>query len=237
MKKIATEPKPAIIKYDFKFENGYNRQLTFKLHPLTLTLMQEINTTPPPWTKLSFHQCSCCSLNEKITPCCPVALNLMVLVENFKDNVSTDLCQVQCQTAERKISKQLPIQDALAPVFFLSMIASDCPVTSLLKPLALYHVPFMPTEEMILRVSSLFLLGQYFRCREKDMPDISFKDFNKSYEYFLEVYQKILSRIQKLTPKDAYSNAMVILNSMAQILSLEIKDNLDDIKYMFSSWL
>ena len=65
------------------------------------------------------------------------------------------------------------------------------------------------------------------------MPDLQLKLLDQHYEKVQAVNRGILDRIGNVSQKDADKNAIVILNALAQMLSMEIDEGLNSFEYLF----
>ncbi len=219
-------------KYCFDFPDGTKKRFLINLDAKTLLLDPTVQN-PPDWTRLIEHQCSCCALDETDTFNCPLAVNISELVTNFKDIASFESCKVSCVTAERTVTKDTIVQDGLSSIMGIIMATSGCPTMNILKPMARFHLPFATVDESMFRSASVYLLRQYFAHQEDGTGDFSLKNIKSHYSKIELVNSGILNRIQYATKLDADRNAIVILNSLAQILYLEIDDNLLSLRHYF----
>lgn len=219
-------------KYCFDFPNGVKKRFLIKLDGNTLLLKPTITNTPD-WTRLIEHQCSCCVLDEADFFHCPIAVNISDLVTTFKDTASYESCKVTCITAERTVTKDTIVQDGLSSIMGIIMATSGCPTMNILRPMARFHLPFATVDESMFRSASVYLLRQYFSHHEDGNADFFMKNIRSHYSKIELVNSGILKRIQHATKLDADKNALVILNSLAQILNLEIDDNLQSLRHIF----
>ncbi|MBF0120038.1 MAG: hypothetical protein HQK79_14480 [Desulfobacterales bacterium] len=223
------------IQYEFRFINGESKKFELKIDEKLLTLVNNKQLKKPKWTELSYEQCSCCPLNKKEYLYCPTALNILGLVEEFKNMYSYERCLVYCTTVERTYMKETSIQEGLFSVFGLVMATSACPIMKLFRPMARFHLPFSSLEETVVRSTSMYLLRQYFGYKKGEKPDLALKGLNEHYKKVQDVNEGILRRINSLDLKDAEKNAIIILNSFAQILPIEIEEKLESLEYLFTS--
>lgn len=221
------------IVYEFEFDNGTTKLFDLKLDPETVTLVFPDQENKPDWTRLDYHQCACCPLDSETHPYCPVALNIAELVEEFKDAISSDYCHVRCTTPERSCSKKTAIQEGLFSIFGIVMATSNCPVMNFFKPMARFHLPFSTLEETIFRSTSIYLLRQYFEYKKGNSPDLELAKLDDHYNKVQEVNHGIIRRTESVAKKDADKNAIIILNALAQMLGVEISDNLNSLEYLF----
>ncbi len=204
------------IKYELIIDSG------------SLRLSNEKEGTPPAWTRLEYKRCACCTLEKDRHRFCPIALNLVDLIETFKDVSSYSDCKVTCVTAERAYSKNTSAMEGLTSIFGVIMATSDCPVMSFFRPMARFHLPFSTIEETMVRVTSFYMLQQFLKARaglEADPSDL--RPLEAQYKKVEQVNQGLLARIEGQARQDADKNAIVTLHSLAQFLSMEFDYNLD----------
>ncbi len=223
------------IEYEFSFEDGAVKKFLIKLDQETISIVYPKPTDFPDWTILEKEQCECCPLTSEQTPYCPIALNIAELVEEFKDYFSYDNCLVRCFTQERTYEKKTSVQEGLFSIMGIIMATSDCPVMSFLKPMARFHLPFSTIQETMVRSTSMYLLRQYFEHKKGEKPDLDMEKLDQHYEKVQKVNKGILARISNLAQKDADRNALIILNSLAQLFAVEIDDNLTSVYYLFDT--
>jgi len=225
--------KPYNIIYEFVFEDGNTKVFELKLDPITILVILPEPESLPEWTKLEYNQCVCCPLVREKYLYCPIAVNIAELVEEFKDAISSDYCTVKCITPERTYFKETSIQEGLFSILGIIMATSNCPVMDFFKPMAKFHLPFSTVDETIFRSTSVYMLRQYFEYRKGRKPDLELKNLDKHYEMVQEVNAGIIKRTGDVAKKDADKNALVILNALAQMLSVEIEDGLNSLEYLF----
>ncbi|MBW2604854.1 MAG: hypothetical protein JRE28_11160 [Deltaproteobacteria bacterium] len=221
-------------QYQFQFEDGYTKNYHIALDPKTLSLIpDEHRHKPQDWTHLKYKQCSNCSLVIDSHPFCPIAVNIMELVETFKDVLSYQNCTVVCETEDRTYSKNTSIMEGLSAIFGVIMATSDCPIMNFLKPMARFHLPFASVEETTVRTTSMYLLGQYFRHKDQTDIKMDFKTLENHYAQVKLVNEGVIKRISSVSKKDADKNAIVTLHSLSLFLSMEIDYSLSSLEYIF----
>jgi hypothetical protein len=219
-------------KYCFDFPNGVMKRFLIQLDAKTLLFKPTVHNRPD-WTHLTEHQCSCCTLAN--VTYCPIAVNISELVTSFKDVASHESCNVSCITAERTVTKNTLVQDGLSSIMGIIMATSGCPTMDILKPMARFHLPFATVDEAMFRSISVYLLRQYFTHQQGGTSDFFLKNVKSYYEEIERVNKGILNRIKHASRLDADRNAIVILNALAQILSMEIDDDLRSLRCIFFS--
>jgi hypothetical protein len=219
-------------KYCFDFPNGMKKRFLIQLDSQTLLFKSTIHNRPD-WTNLADHQCTCCTLDKKTVPHCPIAVNISELVTSFKDIVSHESCNVSCITVERTVTKNTLVQDGLSSIMGIIMATSGCPTMEILKPMARFHLPFATVDEAMFRSISVYLLRQYFSYQQGGPSDFFLKNVKSYYQEIETVNKGILNKIRHASRLDADRNAIVILNALAQILNMEIDDDLRSLRTIF----
>ena len=224
------------ITYTFESSTGERTVYPIVLEKQTVSYLPHGQKPPPEWTALENCQCTVCPLTKEEHPNCPIAVNVAELVENWKDIQSTEAMHITVTTEERTCVKDAPAQRGLASILGIIMATSNCPIMNFLKPMARYHLPFSTSEETIVRSTSLYLLSQYFIARKTGHPDLSMENLNRAYGDVQKVNECFCRRIGtavKISRGDAANNAVVILDTLSQLLSMEIEDNLDSLAPLF----
>jgi hypothetical protein len=224
---------PIKIVYDFVFPDGGSKAYTVELDRVTLSYRPPESERPPTWARLENNQCGHCPLEPAEHPYCPVATNLATLVEAFKDKASVAEATVTVTTEERTYVKGLPLQRGIFGIFGLVMATSACPYMDFLKPMARFHLPFSSVEETIVRSVSMYLLKQYFVAKRGGAPDLGLEQLETHYENIQKVNDGILKRIQGVVLKDADLNALIILQSFGDLLTMAISKDLSRIEPLF----
>ena len=227
---------PFEFRYQFHFENDLVKEYQLALDPDTLSLISPTapHQTLPDWTRLTFQQCACCPLDEKGYSHCPIAVNIMELVETFKTIFSFHDCTVSCETVDRTFIKKTSVMEGLAAIFGVIMATSDCPVMEFLKPMARFHLPFATIEETTVRSASMYLLAQYFKYKNSKSMHFDFKNLENHYAKVKLINEGLLARINSAGSEDADKNAIVTLHSISQFLSMEIDYSLSGLEYIFA---
>ncbi|MFZ5572331.1 MAG: DUF6901 family protein [Thermodesulfobacteriota bacterium] len=226
---------PHTFQYEFRFDDGSTKNFELSLDAQTITVRLPDTGPKPAWTRLEHHQCSCCPLSPSTHPDCPIAVNIAGLVNEFKDAISSDSCLVKVVTPERTYLKQTAIQEGLFSIFGIIMATSNCPVMNFFKPMARFHLPFSTIDETVFRSTSIYLLRQYFEHKKGHTPDLELTKLDDHYARVQEVNHGILKRTEDVAGKDADKNAIIILNALAQMLTVEIGDGLNSLEYLFDS--
>ncbi len=228
------------IRYTFKVGKRPDRvEEVFNLHldEKNLELQGNIPKVLPDWAKLDFCQCSHCPLNVREHPYCPLAANLVNIVRRFDSLFSYHEIHLVVTTKERTISQLTTIQRGVGSLMGLVIATSGCPHSAFFKPMARFHLPLANNQETIYRAASMYLLAQYF-LRKKGKPvDWNLRGLEEIYTNIQVVNYTIAERLRAATKSDSVLNGLVELDIFAQTLSLVIEDSLEDIRFLFDSYL
>jgi hypothetical protein len=213
-----------VLNYRYEFRKGDAAPIRYDV---------AIDERLPDWTRLEFQKCKHCPFQQETHPRCPVAANIAEVVESLKDKLSHDKVSVRVEAPERTYVKTVPMQEGIFSILGLIMATSDCPHMRFLKPLARFHLPFATIKEVITRTVSMFLLRCYLEARRDVPPRFDLARLDTAYANVSLVNEGIAARIRAISKGDAGLNAIVILHSLATLLSYDIGDNLAEIQPLF----
>ncbi len=225
------------IQYRLRFAD--DSELLFEMHldGQTLELIPSDTTEPPAWTALDNHRCPNCPLDAKTHPRCPAACAITDIVSASDDLFSYTQVNVEVRTPERHVTADTTLQRAVSSLIGLALAASGCPHTAFFKPMARFHLPFASEEETIYRATSMYLLAQYFRRKQGDEADMDLSGLTEIYRNLQVVNMHMARRLRAASEKDATVNAVVMLDMFAKALPYTIDESLQEIRYLFSSYL
>ena len=83
----------------------------------------------------------------------------------------------------------------------------------------------------------MYLLAQYFVHHAGGKPDFDLDGLRKVYENLQTLNSAMADRLREAIRQDAAVNALVILDFFALRFSIEIEDNLQEIRHLFFSLL
>lgn len=229
--------EPFKIAYLFRFKDGAVKVFNILLDRETLALVSERQPAPPPWTELNKNRCSNCTLDEVSNLYCPVALNLAVIAWEFKDYFAYEVVGVTVATEEREYSKDTSVQEGLSALIGIIMVTSGCPVLEYLKPMVRFHLPFATLPETVFRMSSMYLMAQYFRQQQGMAAVWKLDGLEKIYAEVGQVNRDFARRLAEAAKKDANANALVNLDCFAAMISLSAEEILKEITPYFSAYL
>lgn len=218
-------------------KDGKEDIIDLRLHDKTLELMNDIPEDPPAWTRINFHQCPHCPLDIRKYPYCPIAVHLIKIIELLKSLLSHDEIHVDITTPQRQVSRETSAQKGVSSLMGLIMATSGCPHMEFFKPMARFHLPLVSVDETIYRATSMYLLAQYFLQKEGKKADMELEGLEKIYRNIKIINESMATRLRDISDKDVALNSLVILDIFAQTLPFAIEESLEDVRYLFSSYL
>jgi hypothetical protein len=220
--------------YIFILPEGHKIQMDIHIDSEQLNIIDNRPDVRPEWTALDFHQCPHCPLSLLTHPHCPLAENLVNIVNHLDILCSYDKIQVQVLTPNRTITQETTVQKGIGSLVGLVTAASGCPHTTFFKPMARFHLPLSDEEETISRAASMYLLGQYF-LKTKGKPfNFDLKGLSKIYDDMHRVNIAIAKRLRAASKTDSIVNAVVLLDLFTNVLPFSIETHLKEIGYLFN---
>ncbi|PWU17656.1 MAG: hypothetical protein C5B49_08425 [Bdellovibrio sp.] len=222
-------------EYEFSFDDGTSQKFSIQIDAKLLVVKDDPNYRPPDWTLLEFKQCGNCpySVNEKKH--CPVALGLARVAESFRGETSHRETTVTVRGPSRLYQKRTDVQIGLQSLFGLTMGASDCRHMDLFKPMVQFHLPFATFDETIIRVIGNYLVEEYLRIQDHraGTADLELEGLKEAYRQVNLVNQGMINRIRAVAKGDADRNAIIILDSFASLLPLELEGEKSVLRRVF----
>lgn len=231
--------EPLSFHYHFKFENGDEKEFDIKLDGKTLDLISEPKEFYPVWTELSCNKCPNCPLSKSQHSHCPVAKNVVNVIDFFKDVFSFEKVDLTISTARRDYFKHVPVQAAVSSLIGIYMTTSGCPILDKLRPMVATHLPFASTKETMSRALSMYLLAQYMLYRKGETPDWDMKYLAEIYEEINKVNGSFCKRLKQIDDiEDAVLNAVVKLDCFAISIGFALsKEMIGDFEPFFKAYL
>ena len=226
------------LEYEFTLRNGVRKQFLVTLQKPGLALAARERGPPPAWTRLTHHHCPNCPLDPARHPHCPVAVNLVELIESFRDCVSTEEAQLVIRHAAREYHRRAPVQYGVSSLMGLYMVTSGCPILDKLRPMVRTHLPFATIDETTYRIVSMYLLAQYFLHQRGRRVDWKLNQLVRICEDINRVNQAFAKRILSINPQDASLNAIANLDCFSTVTALSIaRDSLKGLETLFGPYL
>ena len=224
--------------YKFIFDNGGEKEFNIELDSVTLNIIQTGDKACPEWTKLNCFKCPNCILDERQYEFCPIAVNMVDIIDYFSIFISSEPVEVIVTANERTYSKEVTLQQGVSSLIGIYMVTSGCPVMEKLKPMVRFHLPFATLEETMYRAISMFLVSQYFLYRHGGYPELNLEKLHKAYDNVKIVNQSFLKRLQTIDTKDSNLKAVVVLDHFAKGVNFSIDSKMvDDMYYLFEGYI
>lgn len=167
-----------------------------------------------------------------------MAVNLAELVEGFSHVLSYEQTDVSIETNEREfVRHDVAVQQGLSSVLGIIMVSSGCPDLDYLRPMVRSHLPFASIGETIYRSTSMYLLAQFTRQRNGLEPDWSMEGLKEIYRRIDHINRNMTARLREGSDQDASLNAVVILDTFAQMVPLSVDGILQDLEHLFWPYL
>lgn len=225
------------IRYSFKLGKEVTETFDLRLDAQTLELKTDSPEVLPAWTNLDFHQCPHCPLDIEFFPNCPVAVNLVNILDRFDSLFSYNHTHLIVTTKNRMVSQVTTVQEAVGSLLGLVMAGSNCPHTVYLRPMARFHLPLASSQETLFRSVTTYLLGQYFLKKDGKNFDYELKGLKEIYNRVHLVNSFIAERLRADAKTDSILNAIVQLDINAQNLTNGIEDSLEDLRPIFHPYM
>ena len=188
------------------------------------------------WTRLVFHKCSHCPLNEQEFYFCPLARAIDNVISKIHNFLSYEEVDAQVKFKNRTVSAHITLQRALRSLLGLIIPTSGCPHTVYFRPMSRYHLPFADTEETIYRATTMFLLAQYFIHKKSGCIPTDFTRLETIYNNVHIVNTQICKRLREFCKNDSPVNAIAILDMLTISINAALKHDLDKLEPYFSAF-
>ena len=225
------------IQYSFTLTNGSKEAFDLQLDPTSLRLRSIAQEKLPSWTRLEFHQCPHCPLTQKAYPHCPLAVNLVKIIERFGRLISYDEIKVEILTEERLVSQRTSALEGISSLMGLVIATSDCPHTDFFKPMARFHLPLASHEETIWRAIATYLIAQYFLKVQGERVDFELDGIIKIYDNIEILNAAIVERLRSASEEDSTVNALIHLDIFAKLLAPGLQESLNILQQIFNPFL
>ncbi|OIO21501.1 MAG: hypothetical protein AUJ54_04710 [Ignavibacteria bacterium CG1_02_37_35] len=224
--------------YTFKLKSGLEKTFVVSVDKSSLSIIYKNNGSFPEWTKLQNFKCRHCELDPKIHEYCPLAINLVDIIQTFQEYNSFDEAEITVETENRNYSKTTSIQSGVSSMLGIRMVTSGCPVMGKLKPLIPTHLPFASLEETEMRVLSSYLLAQYVKWKRGGEADWEMTNLINIYEDIRILNHNVSKKIADLEKKDVSINSLIVLNNFADYVTFTLDEKmLDDFETQFKEFM
>ncbi len=225
-------------RYTFLFPDGQSIVCPVDLDPITFDYIPPPDRELPAWALEGSWPCQKCELRDKPGTHCQIVRNIAPIVEQFSEVASFDRADVTVESAERTVSqRQIPVQEALSSLLGMIMVTSGCPTLDLLRPMTRLHLPFADVDETVFRAASTYLLAQYYRHRRGLSADWDLEQLIEIYRRIGTINTSLCDLMRRAVSQDASLNAVIVLDTFAQMLPSHIETELAHFEHLFAPYL
>jgi hypothetical protein len=226
------------LEYQFTLDGGTVKVFRIRLREPGLQLVVEQQGPLPDWTRLEHHQCANCPLSKESHPHCPVAAGMAAVIESFRDCLSTERADIVIRGDSREYRRVAPLQYGVSSLMGLHMVTSGCPIMDKLRPMARTHLPFANIEETTYRLTSMYLLAQYFVQQNGGQGDWDLHRLVDLCDAVGQVNQGFSRRLLSISPRDASLNGLASLDCFTMSAAFAIdREQLSELATMFKPYL
>ncbi|MCK9604962.1 MAG: hypothetical protein M0R33_00745 [Methylomonas sp.] len=225
-----------VFLYKLSFADDNRLEFSINIDKTSNSFIPSEQKPPPAWAALDYQQCSNCPLSKNEMPHCPVAANLVPLIELCGSMKSYQTLTLEVATPERTISGETTVRRAISSILGLIMATSACPHTEFFKPMARFHLPLASDEETIYRTTSMFLLAQYFLNKDGKSFTMELDQLTRIYKELQIINRALARRLRAAISEDAAVNGIILLDLLTQSVAWSIEDGLESIRYLFKRY-
>lgn len=225
-----------VFLYKLSFVDGNRLEFPIHIDKASNSFIPIVQTPAPAWAALDYQQCSNCPLSKSEVPLCPVAANLVPLIELCGSMKSYQTVSLEVATPERTISGETTAQRVISSILGLIIATSACPHTEYFKPMARFHLPLASDEETIYRTTSMFLLAQYFLYRDGKPYTLELEQLTQIYKELQIINRALARRLKAAISEDAAVNGIILLDLLTQSVAWSIEEGLEGIRYLFKRY-
>jgi hypothetical protein len=228
---------PVRIRYRFVLPDGRRESFDLFFDPQDFRLLNPHPPELPFWAALGCKQCENCPLKADTHPHCPVAVQLVGVIERLEQLVSYDQVRIDVQTAERTVTHETTAQQALSSLLGLIIATSGCPRTEFLRPMARFHLPLASEMETLYRSVTMYALAQLLKASAGATPDTQLDGLKHAYAELHRVNRGLARRIGAATGGDPARNAVALLDAYTTLLPNAMEQALADMRPLFGALL
>lgn len=224
-----------MIRYSFDF--GEDDRIEFELEEDSNTSVETEGSQPPEWMRLEHERCERCTIPEGSRLTCPAGLAFQPVLEAFGSRISFEKVTLTAELQGVSMRGELPTQRAVRSLAGLRLALSDCPVMRKLRPMAHFHLPFGEKQHTAFRFLGTHLIGQYLRGQQGLEPDWALDELLALAKDLHMVNQGLANRIRTAAEKDAAVNSVVMLDTYATTVEMDLEEDLEALKPLFAAYL
>jgi hypothetical protein len=224
MEQTAGSSRPIIYRYRITFQDHSRKTVAVKIDPDTLALIRDETPSLPDWTKLTFHKCPNCPLDESLHERCPVAVNLVEVIATFPGRRSFEEVDVIVESPNRTYGHHTTLQATASSLLGLFMPTSGCPILDKLRPMVEMHLPFQTREETVFRMISMYLFVQHVLDKGGRQGDWELGGLIAHLEEISKVNKAFCERLNAMAAEDLSVDALVVLSTLGEFPSRAVAE-------------
>ena len=225
-----------VIQYEFTLPDNTKETFNLEIDSQSLELTETFSDDSAFWTDLEFNQCPNCPLTRETHPKCPVARRLAKIVNRFDRISSYDRVKIKVVSEERSISQDTEAQSGISSLMGLVIATSGCPHTAFFKAMARFHLPLATHEETTYRVASAYLLSQYLHKSCGGQATLELDGLKDIYANLQTINLAVAERFREAAKTDSSTNAIIMLDTLAQLVPYSIDEALEELRYLFDAF-
>ena len=224
------------IQYKIIFSHGNSQIFHVELDESNCLQVKEPPETIPDWAELDCHKCHHCPLSSEEHRYCPVAVNLVDIVQAFGDVISHEKVDVEIWQRNRTVRVEgVMVQNVLSSLMGLVIATSACPYTLFLRPLAFFHQPLADMDESVFRLTSSYLMSQFLLNKNTANHNQGLEELDRFLDQISDVNAYLAKRLSLTCKKDSSINSLVKLDARAKIFSTMARESLEKFRKLFSA--
>jgi hypothetical protein len=231
-----SDPSSWVFLYKLSFADDNHLEFPIHIDKVRNSFISPSLGPAPAWAALDYQQCGNCPLSIGDTPLCPVAANLVPLIDLCGSMKSYQTVRLEVLTPERTISGDTSVQRVISSILGLIIATSACPHTEYFKPMARFHLPLASDEETIYRTTSMFLLAQYFLHKDGKSFSMELDQLTQIYKELQVINRALARRLKAAISEDAAINGIILLDLLTQSVAWSIEEGLEGIRYLFKRY-
>ena len=224
-----------MIVYTFAFDD--ETHFRFEVDELGDSSVESPDQPVPNWLMLEEGKCEGCSIPTGARTTCPAALSLQPLLASFGDRISHEEVAVTVELNDTEVHASMPAQNAVRSLMGLQLALSSCPVLSKLRPMARFHVPFGDPLHTLYRFVGMYLTAEHLREEQGLDSDQGLAGLLSLINELHDVNQQLAERIRRGSEQDVTVNSLIILDTLAMLLEVDIDASLAQLKPYFQMHL
>ncbi|MBN1621882.1 MAG: hypothetical protein JW871_04760 [Endomicrobiales bacterium] len=225
--------------YNFRFNDGKELKFNIQLDKVSLGMIPKTQLGYPEWIILGHRKCPICPFDEKNVNYCPIAKNLVEVIDSFKGMNPDEDIELFINTETRNYFKKTTVKEGMSSLIGIYMVTGGCPILDKLRPMVRFHLPFADHEETKYRAITMYLMAQFLLYKQGKIPDWDLKYLFSIYKNVRIVNRSFHERLAESPLKKASIEALMKLDCFAGQVSDTIvdKDTMSNMSELFNAYM